>query len=140
MSAYCMENHRRTYRILIAVLILFWIVGAGCYTKNIEEAFNGEFSAKKSNRVISEYCQSCHIHRDFTPKAHVEAKVLEYKRKVFRFAEECRVCHYLEKQFALNDFTRKTRLPKDANRGKYREFERETLKSQKRKKIKKDRS
>ncbi len=124
----------------MAVLLLVWIVGAGCYTKNIEEAFDGDFSARKNNRVIIEYCQSCHIHRDFTPKAHVEAKVLEYKRKVFRFAKECRVCHYLEKQFALNDFTRKTRLPKDANRGKFRKFERETLKSQKGKKIKRNKS
>ena len=109
MSAYCMENRRQTYRILTGVLLLFWIVGAGCYTKNIEEAFNGEFPAKKNNRIITEYCQSCHLHRGFTPEAHVSAKVLKYKRKVFRFAEECRVCHYLEKKFALNDFTRKTR-------------------------------
>ena len=124
----------------MGALLLFWIVGSGCYTKNIEEAFDGEFSAEKNNEVINEYCQSCHIHRDFAPELHVSAKVLEYKRKVFRLTNECRVCHYLEKQFSLNDFTRKTRHPKDANLGKFRKFERETLKSQKRKKTLKDKS
>ena len=134
MSPNSLINRRRAYRLILGVLLLLWVVGAGCYTKNIEEAFNGEFSAKENNRVISEYCQSCHLHRDFTPEPHVADKVLAYKRKVFRLAEECRICHYLEKQFTLNDFTRKTRRPKDANSGKFRKFEIETLKSQKRKK------
>jgi len=140
VSANPLINRRRAYRLILGVLLLLWVVGAGCYTKNIEEAFNGEFSAKENNRVISEYCQSCHLHRDFTPETHMADQVLAYKRKVFRLAEECRICHYLEKQFTLNDFTRKTRRPQDANSGKFRKFERETLKSQKGKKTQKNRS
>ncbi len=140
MSPDTSKKRRLAYRVMLGILLLLWVVGAGCYTKNIEEAFNGEFSARENNRVISEYCQSCHLHRDFIPETHLADQVLAYQRKVFRLAEECRICHYLEKQFMLNDFTRKTRRPKDANRGKFRKFERETLKSQKARKTPKNRS
>ncbi|MDH3256010.1 MAG: hypothetical protein OEM27_00160 [Nitrospinota bacterium] len=114
----------------------FWILilmgmSLGCYTQQIEKAFDGDFVAADSNKIINEYCRSCHIHRDFNSAGHVEEKSLLYKRKVFRYATECRTCHYLEKQFSLNDFTRKTRRPAEANQGKFKEFELDTLKAQK---------
>jgi hypothetical protein len=114
----------------------FWIlaligISVGCYTKEIEKAFDGDFVAADSNKIINDYCQSCHIHRDFNSVGHVEAKSLLYKRKVFRYATECRTCHYLEKQFSLNDFTRKTRRPEGANQGKFKDFELGVLKDQK---------
>jgi len=112
------------------VLVLIGI-NVGCYTQKIEHAFNGEFSAADSNKIIFDYCRSCHIHRNFDSVGHVEEQSLLYKRKVFRFATECRTCHYLEKQFALNDFTRKTRRPREANLGEFKGFELETLKDQK---------
>lgn len=113
----------------------FWILAligmsVGCYTQKIERAFEGEFSAADGNKIINNYCQSCHIHRNFDSTGHVEEKSVLYKRKVFRYATECRTCHYLEKKFALNDFTRKTRRPKEANQGKYKEFELDILKAQ----------
>jgi len=114
------------------ILILALIgVSVGCYTQKIEEAFDEDFVAADSNKIINDYCRSCHIHRDFDSTSHAEEKVLLYKRKVFRYATECRTCHYLEKQFSLNDFTRKTRRPKDANQGKFKEFELDFLKAQK---------
>ena len=116
----------------------FWILAligmsAGCYTQKIEKAFDGDFAAVESNKIINDYCRSCHSHRDFNPAGHVEEKSIQYKRKVFRYATECRTCHYLEKQFSLNDFTRKTRRPKEANEGIFREFELDYLKAQKEK-------
>lgn len=111
---------------------LFWIlaligVSVGCYTQEIEKAFDGDYVAEDSNKIINDYCRSCHIHRDFDSAGHVEEQSLLYKRKAFRYATECRTCHYLEKQFSLNDFTRKTRRPEEANQGKFKGFESDVL-------------
>ena len=111
--------------------LILLVISLGCYTQKIEKAFDGDFVAADSNKIINDYCKSCHIHRNFNSAGHVEEKSLLYKRKVFRYATECRTCHYLEKQFSLNDFTRKTRRPAEANQGKYREFELGVLKAQK---------
>ena len=115
---------------LFLILILIG-VSAGCYTQKIEEAFDRDFVATDSNKIIIDYCRSCHIHRDFDSANHVEEQSLLYKRKIFRYATECRTCHYLEKKFSLNDFTRKTRRPEEANQGKYKEFELDALGDQK---------
>jgi len=114
-------------------LWIFALIGmsVGCYTQKIEKAFDGDFVAADSNKMINDYCRSCHIHRDFNSTGHVEEKSLLYKRKVFRYATECRTCHYLEKQFSLNDFTRKTRRPEEANQGKFKKFELDILRAQK---------
>lgn len=112
------------------ILVLIGM-NVGCYTQKIEKAFDGDFATADSNRMINDYCRSCHIHRDFGPAGHIEEKSLLYKRKVFRYATECRTCHYLEKQFSLNDFTRKTRRPEEANQGKFKEFELDILRAQK---------
>ena len=111
-------------------ILVLLVVSVGCYTKKIEMAFDGDFVAADSNKIINDYCRSCHIHKDFDSSGHVEEKSMLYKRKVFRYATECRTCHYLEKQFSLNDFTRKTRRPAEANQGKFKEFELDTLKEQ----------
>ncbi len=112
-------------------LLIAGILAGGCYTKKIEEAFEGDIPQPEGNRVINNYCRGCHIHRDFDPSGHIEEQSLLYKREVFRYATECRTCHYLEKKFSLNDFTRKTRRPAEANVGKFREFELGILKEQK---------
>lgn len=113
----------------------YWVVvliglSLGCYTQIIEKAFEEEVASADSNRIIHDYCRSCHIHRNFDSAGHIEEKSVLYKRRVFRYATECRTCHYLEKKFALNDFTRKTRRPKEANEGKFKKFEIGILKAQ----------
>ncbi len=113
----------------------YWVVvliglSLGCYTQQIEKAFEEEVASADSNRMIHDYCRSCHIHRNFASAGHIEEKSVLYKRRVFRYATECRTCHYLEKKFSLNDFTRKTRRPKEANEGKFKKFEIEILKAQ----------
>ena len=95
----------------------------GCSNVEVEQAFKGEFRAGKANKIIGEYCQSCHIHKDFDPSLHVSNVRSLYKRPVFIKARECRSCHYIEKDWMHNQHERKTRMPDDANRGKFRKFE-----------------
>ena len=95
----------------------------GCSNGEVEQAFKGEFGAGKANKIIGEYCQSCHIHKDFDPSLHVSNVRSLYKRPVFIKARECRSCHYIEKDWMHNQHERKTRMPDDANRGKFRKFE-----------------
>ena len=99
----------------------------GCSNVEVEQAFKGEFRAGKSNKIIGEYCQSCHIHKDFDPPLHVSKVRSLYKRPVFRKARECRSCHYIEKDWMHNQHERKTRMPDDANRGKFRKFEKKEM-------------
>ncbi len=97
----------------------------------LEEAFKGKFASHESNKIILDYCQSCHLHKDFDSSLHVEEMSLQYKRKVFRYATECRVCHFVKKRWYLNDYIRKTRRPTQANVGEYEQFERDYLRWQK---------
>ena len=99
----------------------------GCSNVEVEQAFKGEFRAGKANKIIGEYCQSCHIHKDFDPSLHVSEIRSLYKRPVFRKARECRSCHYIEKDWMHNQHERKTRMPHDANRGKFRKFEKKEM-------------
>jgi len=112
-------------------LALLILVVTGCYTLKVEEAFKGKFASHENNKIILDYCKSCHLHKDFASSLHVEEMSLAYKRKVFRYATECRVCHFVKKRWYLNDYQRKTRRPQEANAGQYEKFERSYLKFQK---------
>ena len=109
-------------------LFFFLILGTGCSTLELSQAFEGRFNSEKNNKVISKYCTSCHIHREFDSEQHVPKIRLKYKRRVFRRTAECRTCHYLEKNWSYNHNFRKTRRPREANRGSFIEFEKEYLK------------
>lgn len=100
---------------------------AGCSHAEVEQAFKGDLRPGKANKVISEYCQSCHIHKDFDPPPHVSNVRSLYKSPVFRKARECRSCHYIEKGWMHNQHERRTRMPVDANRGKFKKFEKEEI-------------
>ncbi len=113
-----------------AVLFVMVLL-VGCYTLKVEEAFKGKFPSHENNKIIHDYCMSCHIHKDFVSSIHVEEMSLDYKRKVFRYATECRVCHFVEKRWYLSDYFRKTRRPPEANQGRYEKFELDYLKYQK---------
>lgn len=112
-------------------VIFFWallacVLGtglAGCFNWVVENAFEGEYSETKNNRLINGYCQNCHIHKDFVPAPHIQAMGKKYKSRFFRSAAECRSCHYIEKGFTDRDFSRKTRYPSAANKGYYKDFE-----------------
>ena len=100
---------------------------AGCSHIEVEQAFKGNFRPGKANKVIGEYCQSCHIHQDFDSLLHVSKVRGFYKSPVFRKARECRSCHYIEKLWMYNQHKRKTRMPADANKGKFRKFEKKEI-------------
>ena len=114
----------KSYQIFIGTLLVLLM---GCSNMEMEQAFKGEFRAGKSNKIIGEYCQSCHIHKDFDPSKHVSKVRSLYKKPVFRKARECRSCHYIEKDWMHNQHERKTRMPNDVNRGKFRKFEKKEM-------------
>ena len=110
-------------------LVLFLFLEAGCSKLELVRAFQGEFNSQRNNKVIGEYCTSCHIHKEFDSEQHVAEVRPEYRRRLFRTTTECRACHYLKKQWVHNSVLRKTRRPQEANRGIFKKFEKEFTKS-----------
>ena len=127
---YCIRG-----RVLIrsaVFLVIFLIFGMGCADFELKRAFEGEFPSSENNKIIGEYCVSCHIHKEFDSGKHLVDARLDYKSRFFRTARECRACHYIEKEWFHNNVFRKTRRPRDANRGVFRSFERREMKHRKR--------
>ena len=129
-----MEIHQESFAALIRILRLVWVfsgigfaVLSGCSHAEVEKAFKGNLRPGKANKIIGNYCQSCHIHKAFDPLRHVANVRSLYKRRVFRKARECRTCHYIEKNWMHNQHKRKTRMPDDANRGKFKKFEKKEI-------------
>lgn len=96
---------------------------AGCSSVPLEKAFEGKFADAKNNRIIYNYCQSCHVHRELIPESHVLGKSELYRMVKFRGTKECRTCHYIQKNF-WPGYIRKTIRPK---REKFTEIERESV-------------
>ena len=117
------------YVYVILFLLFTLILASGCMKPELPSAFDGVFDGKKNNKVISEYCTSCHIHKEFSSEGHVQKIRLKYKSKLFRKARECRICHYIEKEWSYDHFFRKTRRPSQVNRDGLKNFEKEFLKS-----------
>ena len=129
------ERYRIWGRALIrsaVFLVIFLIFGAGCSNLELDRAFEGKFPPSKNNKIIDGYCVSCHIHKEFDSEKHLVDVRSDYKSRFFRTAQECRTCHYIEKEWLHNNVFRKTRRPKDANRGVFRSFERREMKHRKR--------
>ena len=129
-----MEIHQKFFAPLSRILRLVWVFSgfgfailSGCTHMEVEKAFKGDLRPGKANKVIGNYCQSCHIHKGFDPLLHVANVRSLYKRRVFRKSRECRSCHYLEKNWMHNQHKRKTRMPNDANRGKFKKFEKKEI-------------
>jgi nitrate/TMAO reductase-like tetraheme cytochrome c subunit len=106
---------------------LFLVLFSGCANQEVEKAFKGDLRPGKANGIIGEYCQSCHIHKDFDPPLHVSKVRNLYRSPAFKKARECRSCHYIEKNWMHNERERRTRMPEDANRGKFKKFEEKEL-------------
>ena len=112
-----------TYFGSVIFLVVFLFLETGCSQLELARAFQGEFNSERNNKVIGEYCTSCHIHKEFDSEQHVTEVRPEYRRRLFRITTECRTCHYLEKHWVYNRVLRKTRRPQEANQGVFREFE-----------------
>jgi hypothetical protein len=109
---------------LLVVLLL--LVFSGCTSRDVEKAFKGDLRPGKANKVIGEYCQSCHIHKDFDPPLHVSKVRNLYHHPVFKNARECRACHYIEKNWMHNQHERKTLMPEDENPKKLKKPEKKS--------------
>ncbi len=118
---------------LTGLVLLLLVVGylSACTSWKVKKAFEGEYTAEENNRLIGDYCQTCHIHSGFSAGTHLDAVPQEYNRKVFRYATECRVCHFLEINSFTEEIKRKTRRPREANKGEFRDFEIDTMRDQK---------
>ena len=116
------------------LFFIIFLLGSfvGCYSLGVEDAFKGKFSSVKNNKLINDYCQSCHIHQNFNPGKHIFAKRQLYRRKLYKRASDCRICHYVKPVWGREVLIRKTRYPREVQLGKYRKFEkRETKKLKK---------
>ena len=109
---------------LLVVLLL--LVFSGCTSRDVEKAFKGDLRPGKANKVIGEYCQSCHIHKDFDPPLHVSKVRNLYHHPVFKKARERRACHYIEKNWMHNQHERKTLMPEDENRKKLKKSDKKS--------------
>ena len=78
------------YMLLLASL-------ASCQKPPLDKALRGNFSAAENNEIITEYCQSCHIHRTFDPIPHTSRVQALYDREPYTVTTECRVCHLVRK-------------------------------------------
>jgi len=119
----CQLVSQRLFLYFVVFMGFFLTLGLGCTNMDLPRAFDGEFNEVKNNKLINAYCTSCHNHKEFDAKRHVLKVRPKYKRKLFRNRSGCRTCHYLEKVWSKDHTFRKTRRPKQVNRGDFREFE-----------------
>ena len=102
--------------ICVVLFLLFTLaLVTGCIKSELPSAFEGVFDENKNNKVINEYCTSCHIHKNFSSEGHIQNIRLKYKSKLFRRTRECRTCHYIEKEWSYNHYFRKTHRPSQTN-------------------------
>lgn len=92
-----------------------------CEKEPLKQAFNGEYSIGKNNKIINEYCQSCHVHARFVPDNHIDEMNLLYNSRLFRTTNQCRTCHYLEENI-LGDTLRRHRRPDAVAKGRFKDF------------------
>jgi hypothetical protein len=98
--------------LLISVLLSL----SACRPKPLEEALRGRLPPEDNNRIITEYCQSCHIHRTFDDLSHVPQVQALYDRPPYTEATQCRDCHLVHKD-TWGERRRKTIWPADVAQG-----------------------
>lgn len=83
---------------------------AACASHPVEAAFEGGLDAAQARKVTIEYCQSCHVHREFDAASHLAAIPLEYEAEPYRSAQDCKTCHDAGRDM-WGDLYRVTRFP-----------------------------
>ena len=98
-------------RLLWPIGLLVTLFGVtACQPNPLHQALRGKLPSEKSNEVITEYCQSCHIHRDFAPGSHAIRMQALYDRPPYTDTTECRACH-LVREDTWGNKQRKTLWP-----------------------------
>ncbi|MFQ5692165.1 MAG: hypothetical protein ACE5IM_03860 [Nitrospinota bacterium] len=88
---------------------------ASCSKDPLKQALKGKFLATENNRIITNYCRRCHVHRAFAAANHVATVRRRYTVRKFHEAEECRTCHSVDfKMFGPEH--RRTLHPPDGRR------------------------
>lgn len=116
--------HRSAMRISVRYLCLFVLLTTvlslpACRPKPLEHALAGRIEPVQGNRVITEYCQSCHIHRTFDSTTHVSQAQVLYDREPFSTTGQCRTCHLVSKN-TWGVHKRKTIWPAEAGTGQHK--------------------
>jgi len=115
------------YRSVFFMLIfLSSLLDSGCAHDPLKEAFQGAYPIGENNKIINEYCQSCHVHAKFSPDSHIDEMNLAYQNRLFRTTNECRTCHYIRENF-FGDILRRHRRPRSVAKGRYNDFIRAEL-------------
>lgn len=99
------ETEPLTMRNVLATFILCLcgaMFFASCVGTTLERAFTTKMESRESNKTISEYCATCHTHKNFEPSSH-----LKQSRASNEGVTECRTCHTYTKTWLL-DVRRKT--------------------------------
>ena len=100
----------RWYLLFIVPLILL----TSCIPDPLDLALNGKLPEDESNVVITDYCQSCHIHRTFEAVDHAPRMQALYDHEPYSTALQCRTCHLVgENTWGMK--SRKTIFPADAS-------------------------
>ena len=89
---------------------LFMLILSACTTPQLEKAFRPDMESSESKEVISEYCISCHVHKDFEAATHVKKAQASYTEPQYSNSSECRLCHTYTKTWLL-DIRRGTHWP-----------------------------
>lgn len=98
-----------------------------CRPNVLEQALEGKVPALESNKIITEYCQGCHIHHALDPINHVQRVRSLYDRQPYTATTQCRACHLVHED-TWNVRHRKTIFPADVLQNRYAAHERRFLK------------
>ncbi len=93
------KRHSSGGGIFFLGLCVLFLSLAACTRDPLKAALKGKFPPTQNNRIINNYCQSCHVHRDFIADRHVAEVAPQYEVREFREARECRVCHSVNFNF-----------------------------------------
>ena len=98
----------RWYLLLTVPLILL----TSCIPEPLDLALKGKLPEDESNTVVTDYCQTCHIHRTFEAVDHAPRMQALYDREPYIAALQCRTCHLVgENTWGMK--SRKTIFPAD---------------------------
>ena len=96
------------------ILTLPIILLASCIPEPLDLALDGKLPDEESRTVITNYCQSCHIHRTFESVEHTPRMQALYDREPYTTAMQCRTCHLVGEN-TWGTKSRKTIFPADVS-------------------------
>lgn len=94
-----------------SLLAVFALISVSCATSQVDRAFDGEMETPEEIRVVTGYCQGCHVHRDFNPGEHIPKAAAMYEKEPYASAADCKTCHSIRRNF-WNDIVKRTEFPR----------------------------